>query len=188
MIAQLISIRPRTLRELAEGTGISIQGVLKHLKKLNELGLVKETILSRPKYLAVKKAYTSRGSNLRDFSSGGLMVVNLNEAREEEAVEAAKDVYAELNRMAEELLIQERRIKDKARRLQKMIDGFSATESRLKGLIESLDLDSEERLIAETVFTEDTMESAATVLSKFYGCRDPDQAIKDVVAKVKNAG
>jgi predicted transcriptional regulator len=187
-IGQQISTRPRTLRELAEKTGISIQGVLKHLEKLREIGLVEETTFSRPKYLAVRKAYTTKGSNLRDFSRGSLMIVNLSEQREEKAVAAAKDVYSELNGMAEELLIQERRIKDQARRIQRMIDELSATHSRLKGLIESLDLDSEEKLIAEMVFTEDTMEGAATVLSRFYDCRNPEEAIRDVVAKVKTAG
>jgi len=188
IIGQQISTRPRTLRELAERTGISIQGVLKHLEKLKELGLMEETTFSRPNYLTVRKAYTTKGSNIRDFSRGSLMIVNLSGQREEEAVEAAKDAYSELNGMAEELLIQERRIKDQARRIQRMIDELSATHSRLKGLIESLDLDSEEKLIAETVFTEDTMEGAATVLSRFYGCRNPEEAIRDVVAKVKKAG
>src|SRR2546427_9045565 len=187
MIGQLISTRPRTLRELAERTGISIQGVLKHLEKLKKMGLIEQRTLSRPKYLAVRKAYSLKGSNLGDFSRGSLMIVNLSAEREEEEL-GAKDVYADLNGMAEELLIQGRRIKDQARRLQRMIDEFSATEWRLKRSVESLDLDPEEKLIAETVFTEDTMESAATVLSKFYGCRSPDQAIKDVVAKVKKAG
>jgi len=188
MIGQLISTRPRTLRELADRTGISIQGVLKHLEKLKKIGLIEERTLSRPKYLAVRKAYSLKGSNLGDFSRGSLMIVNLSAEREEEELGAAKDVYADLNRMAEELLIQGRRIKNQARRLQRMIDEFSATESRLKSSVESLDLDPEEKLIAETVFTEDTMESAAKVLSKFYGCRSPDQAIRDVVAKVKKAG
>jgi len=55
-------------------------------------------------------------------------------------------------------------------------------------LIESLYLDPEEKLIAETIFTEDTMEGAAAVLSKFYGCGNPDQAIRDVLARVKKAG
>ncbi len=188
MIGQLISTRPRTLRELAERTGISIQGVLKHLEKLKKMGLIEQRTLSPRKYLAVRKAYSLKGSNLGDFSRGSLMIVNLSAERMEEELGAAKDVYADLNGMAEELLIQGRRIKDQARRLQRMIDEFSATESRLKRSVESLDLDPEEKLIAETVLTEDTMESAATVLSKFYGCRSPDQAIRDVVAKVKKAG
>src|SRR2546428_10523924 len=188
MIGQLISTRPTTLRELAERTGISIQGVLKHLEKLNKLGLIEQRTLSPRKYLAVRKAYSLKGSNLGDFSRGSLMIVNLSAEREEEELGAAKDVYADLNEIAEELLIQGRRIKDQARRLQRMIDEFSATESRLKRSVDSLDLDPEEKLIAETVFTEDTMESAAKVLSEFYGCRRPDQAIKGGVAQGKEAG
>jgi predicted transcriptional regulator len=188
MIGQLISTRPRTLRELAEKTGISIQGVLKHLGSLKKMGLVEERTLRQTKYLAVRKAYSLKWSNLGDFSRGGLMIVNLSKERRGEEPGVAKDMYQELNGMAEELLIQGRRIKDQARRLQRMIDEFSATGSRLKKSIESLNLDPEERLIAETVFTEDTLEGAAAVLSKFYGCANPDQAIRDVVAKVKKAG
>src|SRR3989442_13108312 len=166
MIGQLISTRPRTLRELAERTGISIQGVLKHLEKLKKMGLIEQRTLSPRKYLAVRKTYSLKGSNLGDFSRGSLMIVNLSAERDEEARGAVKNAYGELNEMAEELLIQARRINDQARRLQRMIDEFSATESGLKRLIGSLDLDSEEKLIAETVFTEDTMQGAAAVLSK----------------------
>jgi len=188
MIGQLISTRPRTLRELAERTGISIQGVLKHLEILNKMGLIQERTVSRPKYLTVKKAYSLKRASLDDFSRGSLMIVNLSAEREEDTLGVARDAFADLNGMAEELLIQGRRIKDQSRRLQRMIDEFSATKSRLERLIESLDLDSEEKLIAETVFTEDTAEGAAKVLSKFYGCRNPDEAISEVVAKVKKAG
>ena len=188
MIGQLVSTRPRALRELAERTGISIQGVLKHLEILNKMGLIEEKTVGRPKYLTVRKAYSLKGASLDDFSRGSLMIVNLGAEREEEALGVANDAFVDLNGMAEELLIQGRRIKDQARRLQRMIDEFSATKSRLKRLIESLDLNSEEKLIAETVFTEDTVEGAAKVLSKFYGCRNPDEAISEVVAKVKKAG
>ena len=188
LIAGLISTRPRTLGELAGRTGISIQAVLKHLGKLKDLGLLEERTLKRPKHLAVRKVYSIRRSTVGDFSRGSLMIVNLAEEPKGEAARSAKDVYAAIELMAEDLLLQRRRINEQTRRIQRMIDGFSATESRLKRVIESLDLDSEERLIAETVFTEDTMEGAAMVLSKFYGSRNPEEAIKDVVAKVKNAG
>ena len=152
------------------------------------MGLIEERTVNRPKYLTVRKAYSLKGASLDDFSRESLMIVNLSAEREEEALGVGRDAFADLNGMAEELLIEGRRIKDQARRLQRMIDEFSATKSRLKRLIESLDLNSEEKLIAETVFTEDTVKGAATVLSKFYGCRNPDEAISEVVAKVKKAG
>ena len=45
VIADLLSIRPRPLSELAHETGISVQGVLKHLKKLAAMGVLRETEL-----------------------------------------------------------------------------------------------------------------------------------------------
>ena len=188
MIGQLISTRPRTLRELAERTGISIQGVLKHLESLNEMGLLEERTLKQPKYLAVRKAYSLKGSNIGDFSRGSLMIVNLAGEPKGEAVRSGKDVYGDVEMMAEELLLQRRRINEQTRRIQRVIDEFSATGWRLKSLIDSLELDPEEKLIAATVFTEDTVSGATAVLSKYYGCPNPAEVIRDVVAKVKKTG
>ncbi len=187
-IAQLISIRPRTLKELADRTGISIQGVLKHLSKLEKLGLVEEKTISGAKYLGVRKVYSTRGSRIGDFSRAGLTIVNLGKDESGGTAKPAKGVYAELDGLAEEILVQRRRINNQTRRLQRMIDEFSASESRLKRLLESLDLDSEEKVIASAVFTEDTLGGAATVLSKFYDCPNPDEAIRSVMEKVKKTG
>ena len=188
MIAELISTRPRTLRELAGRTGISIQAVLKHLGVLKELGFLEVRTLKQPKHLAVRKVYSMKRSKVGDFSRGSLMIVNLAEEPKGEAVRSAKDVYADIERMAQELLLQRRRINEQTMRIQRVIDEFSATGWGLKSLIDSLELDPEEKLIAATVFTEDTLAGAAAVLSKFYGCPDPAAAIRDVVAKVKKSG
>ena len=56
-IASLLSSRPRTLGELAEVTGMSVQGVLKHLKKLAEKGIVKEWKMPRGRHLRPRKLY-----------------------------------------------------------------------------------------------------------------------------------
>jgi len=188
VIAELISTRPRTLGELAGRTGISIQAVLKHLGVLKELGFLEERTLKRPKHLAVRKVYSIRRSTVGDFSRGSLMIVNLAGEPKGEAVRSAKDVYADIEMMAEELLLQRRRINEHTRRIQRVIDEFSATGWRLKSLIDSLELDPEEKLIAATVFTEDTVSGATAVLSKYYGCPNPAEVIRDVVAKVKKAG
>lgn len=187
IIADLISVRPRTLRELAGISKISIQGVLKHLSKLRELGLLDERAVRGARYLAVRKVYSIKTSNLGDYSKGGLMVVNLSEEFRE-PIKPAKDVYAELDGLAEDVLIQRRRVNDQGRRLHRMIDNLAASESRLKREIEMLDLNTEEKLIAETLFTEDTFADAVTVLSKYYGCTRSEDALRAVIAKVKSLG
>ncbi len=187
-IARLISIRPRTLKELADRTGISIQGVLKHLSKLGELGLIDEKTVSNPKYLGARKFYSIRGARVGDFSRAGLTIVNLGKDEAGGAAKPAKGVYAELDRLAEEILVQRRRINNQTRRQHRMIDEFSASESRLKSLLESLDLNPEEKVIASAIFTEDTLDGAAMVLSKFYGSPHPDEAIRSVMERVKKTG
>ena len=76
-VADLVSARPRSLGELAAATGISIQGVLKHLRKLEELGLVEGKNVRSPD-LAVRKVYAAKGVRLGDFSAGDLTLVKLS--------------------------------------------------------------------------------------------------------------
>jgi len=187
ILANLLSVRPRTLRELAGITGISIQGVLKHLSKLREFGLLEERQVKGAKYLNVRKVYALKASSIGDYSRGSLMVVNLS--REfEEPIKLGKDVYAELDGLAEEVLIQRRRVNDQTRRLQRMIDNLAATESRLRRGVESMDLSTEEKLIAEILFTEDTFADAVRVLSRHFGCTRSEEAVRAVMRKVRSSG
>jgi len=186
-IAHLLSIRPRTLRELADATEISIQGVLKHLSRLRKADLLEEKEVKGARYLAERKVYSMKTSRLGDYSRGNLMIVNLG-SEPTEKFGLPGDVYAELNALAEDVLIRKRRINDQARRLQRMIENLSESDSRLKGEIEMLKLDDEEKLIAKMFFTEDTLDEAAGVLSRYYGCARSKEAIAGVLAKVKKAG
>ena len=183
-IADLLSTRPRTLGELAESTHISVQAVLKHLAKLAEVGLVEALTLIRPKRLGVRKVYTVKKTLVGDYSRGSLMVVNLSEAARGGTI-PSKDGYRELERLAEDSIIQKGRIRDQARRLARMIKELDGFESRLKEGIGRLPLTEEEKLVAYVMFTEDTEAEAVKTLRSHYACREPQLAIEEVNRKLR---
>jgi predicted transcriptional regulator len=184
-IAGLLSSRPRTLGELAEFTGISVQAVLKHLDRLSGIGLIEETALSKPKRLGVRKIYALKRSVVGDYSLGDLMVVNL--AQEPQGVPGlATEGSPELERLAEDSLIQRERIRDRARKLGRMINELAETESKLKRTIGELPLNEEEKLVAYVMFTEDSRADAARVLGSHYACKEPQAAMEEVDRKLQS--
>ena len=78
-IASLISSRPRTLGELAETTGISVQGVLKHLSRLSASGMVKTKNLPSGRYLRPRKLYFIEDRRVANYSEGEMIVATLGE-------------------------------------------------------------------------------------------------------------
>ena len=179
-IMDSVSVRPRTLGELSDLTGISVQGVLRHLKKLSGLGLVEERPISRvaPKARIV---YAARSARIRDYSTGGYTVVKSTE-EVEEGDETAK--IRDLERVAGDLLILRRRAKEEARRLGRMIDEAADEQAYLAASVRSLPLSQSERLILEVALTEDTLDDGARVLSKYYGL-DDRRSIERVLNKAK---
>ncbi|MDE1858568.1 MAG: winged helix-turn-helix transcriptional regulator [Thaumarchaeota archaeon] len=179
-IMDSVSVRPRTLGELSDLTGISVQGVLRHLKKLSELGLVEEKRISRlaPKARIV---YAARSARIRDYSTGGYTVVKSTEEAEVGG-ETAKT--RDLERAAGDLLILRRRAKEEARRLGRIIDEAADEQAYLAAAIRSLPLSQSEKLVLEVVLTEDTLEDAARVLSKYYGL-DDRRSIESVLNKAR---
>ncbi len=183
-IADLLSTRPRTLGELANLTGISIQGVLRHLRKLVDLGLVEERKVSG-KGITVRKVYLAKGLRVGDFSVADLTVVKLSKS--EPAVVRSREPVAELEYLAEEALLQRRRIKDQARKLGKMIDELVKDEERMRGLLEALDLGEEEGLVLQTIYTEDSLEEGERALSRYYGMKEGRRAIEKALAKARRS-
>jgi predicted transcriptional regulator len=181
-IADLLSIRPRTLKELADITGISVQAVLKHLEKLDSLGVLDERRIDAAE-LAVRKVYYITGVHVGDFSLGDLTIVKLSRT-EQPPARGRKAGRQELERLAEDSLVQRRRIREQARRLGRMIDDLVATEGRLNGLIESLRMKDGERLMVHTFFTEESMEEAESSLKEHYGVTDARRAIERALGKV----
>ena len=182
-IAGALSVRPRTLNELADLTGISVQGVLRHLRRLEELGLVEEKKLAvrSPK---ARRVYASKTTALGDYSSGSLTVVKATEKRDWRA--RGTRGTPDLEQMAVELLIQRRRIRDEARRLGRMIDELAGDHGALKSYLNGMDLSSEERLILEVIFTEETLEDGARALARYYGLGDR-RSIDKALAKAKRS-
>ncbi|MGA2198521.1 MAG: helix-turn-helix domain-containing protein [Nitrososphaerales archaeon] len=186
-IASLISSRPRTLGELAETTGISVQGVLKHLKRLSESGILKEKSLPSGKYLRPRKLYYIDTRRVADYSQGGMIVATLGN---ETSLGDLKvdDPYTELDRLAQDIILMRRRARELSERMKRMIEEVTENESRIARLIEGLNLSSEEKQIAYLIFGDDRPELARRVLKEHYGCKSPEKAIEDLVEKMTEAG
>ncbi|MDV3244135.1 MAG: winged helix-turn-helix domain-containing protein [Nitrososphaerales archaeon] len=184
-IADLVSTRPRTLRELADFTGISIQGVLKHLDKLNGLGLIAEKRVSGGS-LPVRKLYAIKGVRVGDFSYGGLTIVKMS--RSIGKAVGSENPVPELESLAADAIVQRRRIRDQARRLGRMIDDFVDTETRIEGLVRSLDVKDDERLLIQTAFTEESLEEAERTLREHQGLKDARRALEKALSRARKVG
>jgi predicted transcriptional regulator len=182
-LADLVSTRPRTLGELAAATGISIQGVLKHLRKMEELGLVEEKSVRGPA-LAVRKVYAAKAAKLRDFSAGDLTLVKLSWKHPAQTEELDRPV--DLEYLAEEAILRRRRIRDQTRRLGRMIDDLVEDESRIRDALESMDLNDTERLILNVLFTEESLEEGKRVLSENFGLQDGKNSIEKALSKARH--
>ena len=179
-IAAAVSLRPRTLGELSALTGISVQGVLRHLGKLSQLGLVEErkVTASAPK---ARKVYAAKATNLADYSIPGLTVVKATER-----IPPRRDVQVpkDLEMTSGELLIQRRRIVEEAKRLGRMIDGLSDEQENLSASLDGLDLNDMQRLILQVMLTEETKAEGERVLSRYYGIEDR-RSIDEALARAK---
>jgi len=181
-IGNALSIRPRTLSELAAITGITVQGVLRHLKLLEELGLVEERKVPT-KAPKARRVYSARGATLGDYSTGDLIVVKATEILP--AQDRPGQRFADLERKAGELLVQRRRIRDEGKKLGRMIDELADDQLSMVAALESMDLTGEEHLILQVILTEDTIDEGARVLSRYYGIEDR-RSIDKALAKVKH--
>ena len=186
LIASLLSVRPRTLGELAELTGISVQGVLKHLGKLREFGSMTELELRGGKYLKYRKLYSIQKRRVGDFSFGDLMIAHISRTAPEGDLQVQKP-YDELESLAEDMIISRRRIRGIARRIGKQIEDVAYSEERLERMIKSIGLEPEEQQIASILFTEDRPAEARRLLSRHYGCERPEDAIREVMARMRRA-
>ncbi len=182
-IADAVSVRPRTLTELADITGISVQGVIKHLKRLSQLGLVEE--LKAPASVTkARRVYVARSASVGDYSSKDLAIVKLSKAARPEKRKHAKN--QDLESLAADVLFQRRRIRDEARKLGKMIDRLVEEEELLNGALEAGPFTDDERLILQNLLTEETIEDGVRVLSKYYGVEDR-RSIDKALAKARHS-
>jgi len=178
-IEDALSLRPRTLGELANLTGISVQGVLRHLSRLEELGLVEQRKVKSPR---ARRVYFAKGAKVGDYSTGGLTVVKATESWPSGG--RGRRGTIGLEGMAGELMLQRRRIKDEVRRLGRMIDDLADGQETLSTTLGAMKLSDEERLMLEVLFTEETVEEGIRVLASYYGFEDR-RSIDKALATVK---
>ena len=181
-IADTLSQRPRTLGELASFTGISVQGVIRHLRRLEKLGLVEERTLSKSIPRA-RRVYASKGAIVEDYSSGDLTVAKVVERLPRER--GAKWPAANLENLSAEVLLLRRRVKEETKKLGRLIDEAAASREELEAALANMSLSEVERLILEVILTEETVEDGVRALSMFYGIEDI-RSIDNALAKAKH--
>ena len=182
-VAELVSRRPRTLRELAKLTNLSVPGVLRHIEAMNRVGLIREEKVATKTFPA-RKVYSLKGTRVMDFSARGLTILKVATENAANGEKGARD----LERQAMDILVSRRRIKEKVRRLARAIDELEEQERMLTREIDDLELTDEERLILLTVFTEDTVEEGERVLTRLQGMKEARRSIDRALAKVRRIG
>lgn len=180
-IEDAVSVRPRTLSELASITGISVQGVLRHVKRLVDLGVVEERRLA-PATPKARKVYAARSEIIGDYSTSGLTILKQTRLRSE--LHPPKARTRDLEGRAGDILIQRRRVRDQARRVARRIDDLVADQQALRSALDASPIDATERLTLEVLFTEETLEEGVGVLSRHYGL-DDRRSIDRALAKAK---
>jgi predicted transcriptional regulator len=183
-IADAVSVRPRTLNELAFMTGISVQGVLRHLKLLMKTGLVEERKVF-PRTPKARRVYVAKTSTIGDYSWEDLTIVKYTERTSMQVPVRRKP--QDLERVAGEMLIHRRRITDRAKKLGRLIDDLVAEQEALEEALEEARVSSEERLMLGVLLTEDTIEDGVKVLSRYYGLEDR-RSIDKALAKARRIG
>jgi predicted transcriptional regulator len=184
-IVDLISIRPRTLRELADLTGMSVQGALKHIARLEKLGLLSESKVDGGA-LPIRKVYSSKGVRIGDFSHGDLTVVKVTASTERPP--HSEEPLKELESLTADALVQRRRVRDQTRRLGRLIDELVGTETRIVGLVDGLGAADQDRLLLHTAFTEESMEEAEKALAQHLGLREPRRALEKALSRARKLG
>ncbi len=181
-IASLVSVRPRTLSELADLTAVSVQGVLRHLRKLSELGLVEELRI-KGKGITVRRLYASKSGQVGDFSLDDMAVVKFTGEGESQAVE--RNLVEELKFLSEEALVNRRRVREHVRRLGRLLEELAEEQRRLRETVGRLRFDAEDSTSLMVFFTEETEEDAVRVLKKYYGIADGRRSIEKALSKAR---
>ncbi len=172
---------------------MSVQGVLKHLKKLEEARLLRERKMKRGRYLKQRKLYFIDNPKVADYSQRDVLVATMGRPRaigepgEKTADRSGESSLRELDGLAQDVLILRRRVRDLARRTARMVDEVVESESRIATLVSSLGLTDEEEQVARLVYGDDSPETVRQILREQYGCTDPEGAIRDVMKRIRSA-
>ncbi len=187
-IALLLTVRPRTLTELSESTGVSIQAVLKHAKKLQEEGLLAETIFATGRHLHRRKLYSMK-EGVEGFARGDMLVAAFTPSEkgmvEAEEARGTASGYSLLESLSEEVIFSRASLRESIKKLERTISRVAESQRRLmEAISEQEALTSEEKHIAYLYFTEDSEIRVKDVLRRHFGCADPETALGDVLAKL----
>jgi predicted transcriptional regulator len=181
-IADALSQRPRTLGELAYITGISVQGVLRHLRRFEKLGLVEERGLSGS-FPKARKVYASKGVIVEDYSSEDLTIAKV--VKSWPGSRRTQEPTTDLESMSADVLLLRRRVKEETKKLGRLIDEVAESQEELEAALANIPLNEVDRLILEVLLTEETVEDGVRVLSRFYGIGDR-RSIDKALAKAKH--
>lgn len=180
-IADMIARRPRTLSELSEETGITVQGVLKHLGVLERLGAVKKLKVSG-REMRVRRVYAAGEQKVRDFSMGDLVIVRVLPAKlPSETPEADLDIEAS----AEDITLLRFKVTDQSRRLLRAIDDLVSEQENMNRAIERKSAGTTEELILKTIFDDENLATTEGVLIRHYGVRGGRRSIDKALAEAK---
>ena len=182
-IQSAVSVRPRTLGELSYLTGISVQGVLRHLKILRRLGIVEEVAL-KPRTPKARRVYVAKGVTVGDYSLGELIVVK---STDRAAPPPGQRSAESLEDLSGDLILQRRRVREQARRLGRMIDVLVADQQALLEGIDRKKLKSQEKLILTVLLTEETAEDGVKAMARYYGVTDR-RALESALAEARQNG
>lgn len=152
---------------------------MKHLRALKSLDLIE---VSKPhvKGLKVHKLYSLKSHSIGDFSTADTMIVKMSGLGRPSQKESVRTEDLEL--MAEDTLIERRRIREQAKRLDRLIDELVSGESNLRAALGDLELGNEDKVILNVFYSEDSMEDAERVLSRYYGLKDGRRSIERALA------
>jgi DNA-binding transcriptional ArsR family regulator len=183
-IENALSVRPMTLAELASTTGITVQGVLRHLKRLAVLGLAEEKRLPT-RNLKARTVYVAAGEVIGNYSTSDLIVVKPTRKLPTGTPRAGGPLS--LEERAADILLLQHRVKDQAKKLGRLIDELADEREALRSGVEGLHVSPEEGLILEVILTEETLEDGLRVLARYYGIEDR-RSIDIALAKARRSG
>lgn len=168
-IMDAVSVRPRTLGELGFITGISVQGVLRHLRILTKLGVIEKSRIG-PKALKARVVYQAKSELVGNYSEPNLVVVKSTRRNLDDGRNPART--ADLETVSGEMIVRRRRVREEARRLSKLIEEHVSSLEVLNVALDAADLKDNDRLILQVILTEETVEDGVRVLSRYYGLGD----------------
>ncbi len=165
---QSLSQRPRAVRELSELLGLTTQAVLKHLKVLEQAGIVSKVAV-RLRVGLIRGLYRLRVPiSVRLVSGGAGFAVHLllSEREQPKAGKLEKRNLAEtLGRFEEERYFLERRLKSSAEREERAFRDLARILTEEDALLTVSEIDPvEEALLRASLISEDELLKTARVM------------------------